>query len=739
MADYTDYDKVVEMLGKAQDVETDNREAAREAHNFVDKRDGQWEPEIVSAMTGRPRYTFDKVNPIIDQITGEIDQADFDIRIRPGGGEATKETAAVYDGIIRSIERSSSAQHIYSQGGRAAVTAGIGGWMVVQDWADADSFDQDLFIRPLSNFEDRVFFDEGAEMQDASDANHVFVLTPMAESRYKEIWPDGSGMSVSKGNLSDVYYYKKEEVVVGQVFYKKPITKELIQFSDGSVREANDDIKLVMDELAAAGITETKRRKRKSHKIMSRLFDGKEWLNDEQETVFSELPVIPVYANFRIREGKVLYRGAVEKMIDPQRVYNYTRSREVEEVALAPRAKYWMTRKQAQGNETQLATLNTNADPVQFYTVDPDAPPPAQMGGAQLNQGLLTAAQSASSDLQEAAGIFGLNQGRVDGGPLSGVAIQSLQNKGDNSTIKYFKAMEVAITATAKVLVKAIPKVYDTARQVRILNEDGSQEIMSVNDRVFDQQTNRWVVVNDLSKGTYDVTCDVGPAFKNRQQEAVKALTELMGTIGAVGELGGDVLLKNINSPGVDVVAERLRMQMVNNGLIPESQLTDEEKQRIQQAQMMAQMQPQEPTAEDQIAMAEIERVKAETADVISKAQERQAKSDFKVMELDLEQQKIDDKRSMNELTLVMKQQMQQMSQQQAMIEASIKGQQAMFEALNQQASTLKLLREAMGADAVIGPDVAEAYQNQAGMITEQQENLSTTIEIEEGEPVDRM
>lgn len=724
MEKYSDYNDVISMLSSAQDVETDNREAAREAHNFVDKRDGQWEPEIVNAMSNRPRYTFDKVNPIIDQISGEIDQADFDIRVRPGGGDATKKTAAVYDGIIRSIESASNAQYIYSQAARAAVTSGIGGWMVVQDWADSDAFDQDLLIRPLNNFEDRVFFDENAEMQDQSDANHVFVLTPLSKREYDRRWPKGSGVSVSKGNMDEVYYFKKESVVVGQIFYKKPITKELVLFSDGSVREATAELEKIIDELKAQGITEAKRRKRQSHKVVSRLFDGSGWLNAEQETVFDLLPVIPVYANFRIREGKILYRGVVEKMIDPQRVYNYTRSRETEEVALSPRAKYWMTRKQAQGNESQLSTLNTNADPVQFYNTDPDAPPPAQQGGAQINQGLISAARTSAADLQEAAGLFGINQGRVDGGPLSGIAIQSLQNKGDNSTIKYFHAVEVAITATAKVLIKAIPKVYDTERQIRLLSEDGSQEIMTVNERVFDNQTQQWVVANDLSKGSYDVTCDVGPAFKNRQQEAVKALSELMANIPMVGDASADVMLKNINSPGVDIVAERVRAQMVANGMIPMSQLTEEEKAQIQQAQMMAQMQPPEKSAQDRIADAEIARVEAETADVISKSQERQAKSDLDTIKLELRQQEIDNKHQIDQLSLMMKRQDQNMSHQQAMVEAQLKGQQAMFDILNQQAQTLKLLKEAMGATAIVGPEVAETYMNQAEMITEQQESI---------------
>ena len=63
------------------------------------------------------------------------------------------------------------------------------------------------------------------------------------------------------------------------------------------------------------------------------------WQDDKpKKTVFKDwLPIVPVLANFDVIDGKVIYYGAVEKLMDPQRVFNYTKSREVEEGALAPR------------------------------------------------------------------------------------------------------------------------------------------------------------------------------------------------------------------------------------------------------------------------------------------------------------------------------------------------------------------------------------------------------------------
>ena len=194
--DYENINAVLVALTEAQGVEEDMRKATRESHHFIDKHDGQWEPDIIHRMKGRPRYTFDKCNPIVDQIAGELEQADFSIKVRPSGGEASKDTAKTLDGLIRNIRNISNGDHVFNAAGRSMITGGFDCWEIVQDWVDADAFDQDLFIRKVPNAVDRVWFDIGSEMQDRSDANHCWVLQGLTRKEYEAKFPEGSGMSV---------------------------------------------------------------------------------------------------------------------------------------------------------------------------------------------------------------------------------------------------------------------------------------------------------------------------------------------------------------------------------------------------------------------------------------------------------------------------------------------------------------------------------------------------------------
>jgi hypothetical protein len=626
---------VMNMLSAAQMADHDNREKAREAQLFISKRDGQWEPYWWNNNVNKPRYTFDMTSPIVDQIAGELEQADFDIVVSPAGGSATKEVAEVYDGIIRNLETISNASYVYSSAGRMSVTCGYDAWRVVQKFADDNSFDQDLLIEPIHNAIDRVWFDPASLIQDKSDARYCFVLHPIATDEYNSRWPEGSGASVSDDREGDAYYEKAEVVVIGELLYVEEEMRTLVLMSNGQVHEVNDDYETIKDELAMLGVTEVRRRDRKYKKVCSRLFDANGWLEDDRDTVFCYIPVVPVFANFKVLENKTIYYGAVEKLMDSQRVLNYSLSREIEEGALAPRAKYWMTHQQAAGHELQLQTLNTNADPVQFYNPDPSVQnPPPQIGGAQINPGLRNISEAMRGVIGMSAGMFASNMGD-NPGMQSGVAIERLQNKGDNGTFKYFKALEIAIAHTGKILVSAIPKVYDNQRQMRLMYQDGSFEMKSINQEVIDMQTGRVVKINDLSAGTYDVTCKAGPSFRNRQEQTLRTMLELAQVDPTLLQLGGDLLLQNVVSPVADALAERRRAQMIAQGIIPESQMTDEEKAELQ-AKMQMQGQAQDPAmvlaqaemakaqAEQLRAQVELQKLQLETAKIQLEAQKMQ-------------------------------------------------------------------------------------------------------------------
>ena len=689
----------IKSLQDAQRTDQDLREAVREAGHFLNKRDGQWEPQIVAKMGTKPRYTFDECNPIVDDIMGEMEQMSFDTRVNPAGGESSKDTAKTFEGIIRNIENISNAKYTYMEAARMMVGTGFNAWRVVQAYRDDNSFNQDLLIQPVPNVEDSLWFDQNAQKRTMEDADHCWVLSSMTKREYNKKYPDGSETSVGNSLRAQVYSYKKtHEIIIGEYLYKKEKERELALLSNNSVVVVDDDFDGVRDELLANNIQIVKTRKRKYNVVYQRLFDGHDWLTDDKETVFCYLPIVPIYGNFRISENKVIYWGVVEKLMDAQRVINYAESRKIEEGALGPRGKIWMPKDQAVSPDVikTLRTLNTNTDPVQFYDYTEGQAAPTYQGSPVSNPGLKETSETSQNFIQRTSGTFDEARGTAPA-HRSGTAIDKLQMKSDNPKRKWFTAVEIGLTHTGRILVDAIPKVYDTQQEMRLVNQDGSTDYVTLNQRVYDEQSREVIELYDLSKGKYDVICTAGPAFHSRQQETVTAINEMANIDPSILELGADVLLNNINAPGIDKIAERKRLQMVKAGVIPDNQLNQEELALVQQLR-------KQPPPENPMLVA----AKAEAARVEGENRERELKMQIEQMKL-----------AQKDMEVKLKGQIEAMkldAQRQKQIVETL---QAVSDQVKTQAEALKIIREAMGVDGIVDQTAILAFNKQANELLE--------------------
>ena len=690
------YHNMLKDLQESQKSDHDGREKSREADHFINKRDGQWEPEVVQMYAGKPRYTIDLTSGIVNDAHGEMNTMDFDIKVKPAGGPATNQLANHYDGLLRNIENNSGtgAKYIYRAAGKQMLTGGVGGWGIKQGYRDPKSFDQDLIIYPISNFSDRVWFDQGAELQDASDAYFGWKLTSMSLKNYERDFPKGNRMSVGRDVWDNVYSYKNDNaVIVGEYFWKKPKRVTLVRMTDGAVYIDDEKFQKVKDELAEQRITVDRERETTAYTVYQRTFDGSDFLTDAEKTVFDYIPLVPIYGNFEVSEDKIIYYGLVEKQMDPQRILNYSESRKVAEGSLAPRAKKWMTPEQASGHKDTLETMNTNNDPIQLYNHISDQPQPFETGGAQINPGLSETSRDMMGHMQSISGRLDPS-GESTHGLQSGVALDVLVNKGDTGNVGYFTSMEIGIAHTCRICVGAVPKTYDAKREVQLDAQDGTTQTITINQPVYDEESGQVVNLNDLSKGSYSVVCSAGPAFSNKQEETVTAIETVARIDPSIMQLGGDVYLSNMSAPGMDKVAKRKRAMMVAQGLIPEDELTDDEKQTVEAAKN----QPPGPQEQAMLEMAAAEKEKAEamTQDIMSKMEERENKIMLEMNKLTLQNKKIE-------------QEMQLKGNDQI-----IKAQESIDNQIKTMADTLKIIREAIGAEAIVNPTTVKAFDKQS-------------------------
>jgi hypothetical protein len=74
-----------------------------------------------------------------------------------------------------------------------------------------------------------------------------------------------------------------------------------------------------------------------------------------------------------------------------------------------------------------------------------------------------------------------------------------------------------------------IPKVYSTQRIIRTIREDGSTQNVAINQQTqplpehakeLGEQAQGIMHVYDLTSGKYDVTCESGPSYTTKREEA---------------------------------------------------------------------------------------------------------------------------------------------------------------------------------------------------------------------------
>src|SRR5262249_4585413 len=65
--------------------------------------------------------------------------------------------------------------------------------------------------------------------------------------------------------------------------------------------------------------------------------------------------------------------------------------------------------------------------------------------------------------------------------------------------------------------------------------------------------------VYDPTVGRYDVVVDAGPSFTTRRAEAAEQMMELLRAFPQAAPYIGDLLAKNLDWPGAQEIAERLR------------------------------------------------------------------------------------------------------------------------------------------------------------------------------------
>lgn len=547
-----------------QDAENDIRNKGLDCQKF---RVGEQWPDNVQqsrAIASRPCLTFNQMPQFIRQVTNDARMNRPSVKIAATNDDNV-DTAKVLEGLVRHIQVASNADVAYDTAMDHAVAIGWGYWRITADYEDDDSFDQVLGLRRIKN-PFSVYYDPACIEPDYSDARYCFVVEDCPRDEFKIDYPESAMGDLQFSSIGDnpPEWATNDTVRVAEYFEVIEDDDTLCMMMDGSKMLKSEMAKGGYDEAESKGFIKQERTT-KTRKVMWRKITGIEIL-EEKEWPGKYIPIIPVLGEDIDVDGKRHLTGMVFNAMDAQRQYNYMRTAQTEAIALAPKAPFVAAIGQIENFEQIWQTANINTYSVLPYTpmtVDGQPVPPPQRNQAEPPvQAMIQASAEAAQDMKSTTGIYSAGLGKREG-DASGKAINALQKEGDVSNFHYIDNLSRAIHFTGIQLIDLIPKIYDAPRVLRIVGEDQTSKTVKVNqpsgEQGMDAQGNPIDKIYDLTTGKYDVVVEVGPSFTTKRQESVDAMTTLAQAYPPLMQAAGDIMVKNMDWPQAQEVAERLQ------------------------------------------------------------------------------------------------------------------------------------------------------------------------------------
>lgn len=583
----------------------------------------QWTMEELNEREGRPTLTMNKLTAYVDQVVGDQRQNRPSIKAHAARAAVlngatqqgmmqgqqlapmkrmkslTKpnkdyEIADVRSGLIKNIEYNSDAESPYDMAFQHAVESGFGWLRVFTKYSDDSGFDQDIKIKAIRN-RFAVLMDPigGLSETDFSGAEWCFVMGIMRRSEFNKRYPSAvaGGMTDTVADQALTWYMGEDVVTVAEYFYREPVTRRLLQLSNGK-EVWYDEVKDIEDEMARQGIQIVRDRKVKTHRVMWCKITGNSILEKPIETVFSTIPVVPVFGKEATIKDLTIWRGLIRYARDAQRAHNFWFSAATERVALAPKAQWVVDARSIEGLEPIWKSANRKNWSYLPYRHRPDVPPPRREAPPQMPNAELQLVNYASDEIKATTGLFDASLGAMSN-ETSGKAIIARQRQGDRGTFPFQDNLSKALRRVGMLCNEGIDRIYDGSRIIRIMFPDGGGDWIAINQVIRDEQTGKLVVLHDINEVKCDITVDAGPNYQTQRAEAADSFMNLIGQVGnamppQITSLLSYAAMRNMDAPGMDDVLKAFKKLLQGQQVLEPDDDTP----------------PPQPTPADQIAMA---------------------------------------------------------------------------------------------------------------------------------------
>lgn len=582
---------------------------------------GQWDDDDRKAREAekRPLLEQNQLPKYARQTIGDIREAEPSIKVSPDGGGSDRDTARIYNGLIRQAQKRAAVTKPVITAAESAVICGIGNFRVVTQYLRDNPFHQELGLEAIHN-PLAVVWDANAREVTRADAQHVYIREALTRPAFKKKYPGAREDSFSgdEHDQSQATYAwtSKDSITVAEYFEVGSEKAPYALLQSGAVvrldrlpdRIKHDtDKNVLFDIISQAAMPILRIKEGDARKVTWKKMTGLEVL-EERDWITGDIPVIAVvgeqvhFHDRTVRVSLIRYAKAAQK------IYNYGVNAQLEMAMNAPKAPYLLgTSQLPEGKGATLwAEANKGNKPYLPYNDAKNPNRPVREPGPQPSSALQAIIFQAAEDLKATTGIYDAALGNRSN-ETSGIAINARQREAETGTNLFSDNLEASLTHAGRIMVDAIPRIYDSERILRITGDDGSEEEIAVNKRIMEGGVIG--VINDLTVGRYDLSVNIGPSATTKRQEALQGMERVLSGSPQMLAQFFDLWVENMDFPGAEAFAKRAR-KLLPPGLaeVRDEDQTPEQKQ-AQEAQASAAQE------QEQLGKAKVEaEVKKDTA-----------------------------------------------------------------------------------------------------------------------------
>lgn len=614
----------------------DERNQCLQDRRFYSIAGAQWEGPLGDQFENKPKFEVNKVHLAVIRIINEYRNNRITVDFVSKDGSIDDKLADACDGLFRADEHDSGAEEAYDNAFEEAVGGGFGALRlrtVYEDEEDPDDERQRIKIEPIYDADSSVFFDLDAKRQDKADARCCFVLYSMTRDAFELEWDQDIASWPKEVHQHEFDWLTPDVVFVAEYY----VTDEKTDYGLTFQGPTGDEIKLraseleseKIDELAATGYVEVRRKRIKVKKVHKYILSGNSVLEDCGLIAGKCIPIVPVYGKRWFVDNIERCMGHVRLVKDSQRLKNMQLSKLGELSAFSSIEKPILFPEQIAGHQLMWAEDNlknypymlinplTGADgntiPInQLSYTHPPAVPPAM------------AALLSVTDMDMQA-ILG-NQQEADKmvSHVSGKAVQMLHTRMDMQTFIYISNFAKAVQRIGEIWLSMAHAIYvEPGRSMKTMgrsDEMGRIELM----RPGIGPDGTMVSENDLSRAAFDVSIDVGPSFISRREATV---TALLGMLQITQDPETATVLQamaimNMDGEGIADVRDFFRKKLVHMGVLKPTEeetaaMAAAKEEKTPQDQALEGM-ADEARAKAAKAKAEVELTKVKTIEILA-------------------------------------------------------------------------------------------------------------------------